>query len=321
MKLTREIKTATLGISTILLFIWGYSFVKGRDLLDQYKIFYVEYDNVEGLTPSASVTINGLIVGKVTKISLNKNTGKLLVQLQLKTDFPISKTSIATIYKPGFIDGKQIAIHPNLKDNSISTDGQILIGKAELDITEVMKKELVPLKAKFESLMKNADNLLIGINNVLDSQGQQNLKISLSELSKTMEQFHKASSSINNILDENKGQIKGAVTNLNKVTSDFSKISDSLNKADLGKTAKNLQKTLQNIDQMMAEIQAGKGSMGKLMKDEALYTNLEKTSKELEILLEDIRLNPTRYINVSVFGKKNKPYVAPVKDTLSKVKN
>ncbi len=321
MKLTREIKTATLGISTILLFIWGYSFVKGRDLLDQYKTFYVEYDNVEGLTPSASVTINGLIVGKVTKISLNKTTGKLLVQLQLKTDFPISKTSIATIYKPGFIDGKQIAIHPNLKDNSISTDGQILIGKAELDITEVLKKELLPLQTKFESLMKNADNLLIGINNVLDSQGQRDLKISLFELSKTMEQFHKASSSINSILDENKEQIKGAVTNLNKVTNDFSKISDSLNKADLGKTAQNLQKTLQNIDQMMAEIQAGKGSMGKLMKDEALYNNLEKTSKELEILLEDIRLNPTRYINVSVFGKKNKPYVAPVKDTLSKVKN
>jgi phospholipid/cholesterol/gamma-HCH transport system substrate-binding protein len=318
LKLTREIKTAILVISTILLFIWGYSFIKGKDLLDKYKTFYVQYDNVEGLSPSASVTINGLVVGKVTKITLDKNTGKLFVQLQLKTDFPISKSSTAVIYKPGFIDGKQIAIHPNLADKSVSADGQFLIGTAELEITEVLKQQLLPLQTKFEKVMQNADNLLTGINNVLDNKGQQDLKLSLSELSKTMEQFHNASSSLNTILDDNKGQIKGVVTNLNKVSSDFSKISDSLNRADLGKTAKNLQKTLENVDKMMANIQAGKGTVGKLVNDEALYTNLAKTSKELELLLEDVRLHPTRYVNVSVFGKKNKPYVAPVKDTISK---
>ena len=133
-----------------------------------------------------------------------------------------------------------------------------------------------------------------------------------------MEQFHKASSSINTILDDNKGQIKGVVTNLNKVSSNFSKISDSLDKADLGKTVVNLQKTLEKVDTMMANLQQGKGTMGKLINDEALYNNLEKTSKELELLLEDVRLHPTRYVNVSVFGKKNKPYVAPVKDTILK---
>lgn len=318
MKLTRELKTGILAIITIVLFIWGYSFLKGKDLLDKYRTFYVQYDNVEGLSPSASVTINGLIVGKVTKITLNKETGKLMVQLQLKTDFPISKTSTAVIYKPGFIDGKQIAIHPNLEDKSECADGQILQGTSELDLTEALKQQLVPLQSKFEKALKNADNLLTGINNVLDNQGQQDLKKSLAELSQTMEQFHKASSSINTILDDNKGQINGVVTNLNKVSNDFSKISDSLNKADLGKTAKTLQKTLESFDKMMADIQSGKGSMGKLVKDEALYNNLEKTSKELELLLEDVRLHPTRYVNVSVFGKKNKPYVAPVKDSVSK---
>ncbi|NDP27764.1 MAG: MCE family protein [Flavobacterium sp.] len=321
MKLTREIKTSILVLSTLILFIWGYSFLKGKDLLDKYKTFYVQYDNVEGLSTSASVTINGLVVGKVTKITLDKNTGKLVVQLQLKTDFPISQTSTADIYKPGFIDGKQIAIHPNLKDNSVSADGQFLIGTSESDLTEVLKKQLLPLQEKFEKVMHNANDLLVGINNVVDTKGQQDLKMSLAELSKTMQQFHKASSSINTILDDNKGQINGVVTNLNKVSSDFSKISDSLNKAELGKTAKNLQKTMENVDKMMAEIQSGKGTMGKLVKDETLYNNLEKTSKELESLLVDVRLNPTRYINVSLFGKKNKPYVGPVNDTVSKAKN
>ena len=76
-----------------------------------------------------------------------------------------------------------------------------------------------------------------------------------------------------------------------------------------------------NVDKIMANLQAGNGTMGKMLNDEALYNNLSKTSKELELLLEDVRLNPTRYVNVSVFGKKNKPYVAPVNDTLDKAKN
>lgn len=318
MKVTREIKTAILAILTIVFFIWGYSFLKGKDLLVNYQTFYVEYDNVEGLATSASVTINGLVVGRVTEINLNKETGKLMVKLQLKTDFPISKSSTAIIYKPGFIDGKQVAIQPNFNDKSIAEEGQVLRGTAEMDLTDALKKQLLPLQSKFEKLLMNSDNLLTGFNNVLDAKGQQDLRKSLSELSKTMEQFHYASSNINSILDENKDEIKGVVTNLNKVSNDFSQISDSLNKANLGKTVKNLQATLEKVDGLLANMQAGKGTMGKLMTDEALYTNLAKTSQELELLLEDVRLHPTRYVNVSVFGKKNKPYVAPVSDSISK---
>lgn len=321
MKLTREIKTAILVITTILLFIWGYSFLKGRDLFTNYKTFYVEYDNVEGLAKSAPVTINGLTVGKVSSITLSENTGKLLVELQLKTDFPISKSSIAAIYEPGFIAGKQIAIYPNFSDKTIAVDGQQLQGKIKLGLTASVSEKLIPIQKKLEKIMVNTDNLITGINNVLDKKGQENLKTSLSELSKTIEQFHRASSSLNTILDDNKGQIKGVVTNFNKISSDFSKISDSLNKADLGKTAKNLQKTLANVDKLMANLQAGKGTMGKMLNDEALYNNLSKTSKELELLLQDVRLHPTRYVNVSLFGKKNKPYVEPVNDTVTKVKN
>jgi phospholipid/cholesterol/gamma-HCH transport system substrate-binding protein len=321
LKLTREIKTAILVISATLLFIWGYSFLKGRDLLTNYKTFYVEYDNVEGLAKSAPVTLNGLTIGKVNSIKLNENTGKLLVELQLKTDFPISKSSIATIYEPGFIAGKQIAIDPNFKDKTIAIDGQKLLGKIKLGLSASVGEKLIPVQEKLEKLMLNTDNLITGINNVLDKKGQENLKTGLSELSKTIEQFHKASSRLNTILDDNKGQIKGAVVNFNKISNDFSKISDSLNKADLGKTAKNLQKTLANVDKIMANLQAGKGTMGKMLNDEALYNNLAKTSNELELLLQDVRLNPTRYVNVSLFGKKNKPYIVPIKDTVSKVKN
>lgn len=321
LKLTREIKTAILVITSILLFVWGYSFLKGKDLFTNYKTVYVEYDNVEGVTKSTPVTLSGLVVGNVTNITINHSTGKVLVELLLKTDFPISKSSVAAIYEPGFIAGKQIAIYPNLNDKVLVETGDRLPAKMVPGLTDSLQAKLAPVQEKVEKVLVSADNLIAGFNNVLDAQGQADLKKSLSELSKTIEQFHKASASVNVILDENKGQIKGIVTNFNKVSSDFSKISDSLNKANLGQTAKNLQKTLANVDKIMANLQSGKGTMGKLLTDEDLYKNLEKTSKELDLLLEDVRLNPTRYVNISVFGKKNKPYVAPLNDSISKAKN
>jgi len=321
LRISREIKTAILVISSILLFIWGYSFLKGKDLFNKYKTVYVEYDNVEGIARSASVTLNGFVIGKISNISLNSNTGKILVELQLKTEFPISKSSIASIYEPGFIAGKQIAIYPNLNDKSILADGDIMEGDIKAGLTESLKAKLVPLQEKFEKLILNSDKLVTGINNVFDEKGQQDLKKSLAELSKTIEEFHKTSASVNTLLDDNKVKINGVITNFNKVSSDFSKISDSLNKADLGKTIKNLKNTLASVDKIMADLKEGKGTMGKMLNDDALYSNLNKTSKELELLLEDVRLNPTRYVNVSIFGKKNKPYVAPVKDTVAKVIN
>ena len=317
MKLTREIKTAVLVIASILLFIWGYSFLKGKDLFTNYKTYYAEYDNVEELAQSAPVTINGLVVGKVTKITINETTGKLLVELQLKTDFPISKTSKASLYSASLIGGKQIAIIPNLADKVPAEDGQTLESVVKLGLTESLGGKIEPITLKLDKMLLNIDNLVTGLNNVLDQKTQQDLKKTLAELSQTMEQFHRASGSINNILDTNKGQINGVVTNFNKMSSNFNKISDSLNKADLGKTVRNLNQTLAKVDGIMANLNSGKGTAGKLLSDDALYNNLAKTSKELELLLQDVRLYPTRYVNVSLFGKKNKPYVAPAGETNS----
>jgi phospholipid/cholesterol/gamma-HCH transport system substrate-binding protein len=318
LKITREIKTAILVIASILLFIWGYSFLKGRDLFTNYKTFYVEYDNVEGLPASAPVTLNGLIIGKVNSIVLNQNNGKLLVELQLKTDFPISKSSVASIYEPGFIGGKQIAIYPNFNDKDLAVEGQKLRGEIKLGLTDKVGDKLAPVQEKLEKLMLNTDKLITGINNVFDKKGQENLKVSLAELSKTIEQFHRASLSVNTLLDDNKAQIKGVVTNFNRISGDFSKISDSLNKADLGKTVRNLNKTLAKVDVIMSGLESGEGSVGKLLKDDAFYENMKATTKELELLLQDVRLYPTRYVNVSLFGKKNKPYVAPKNDSIIK---
>lgn len=330
MKISREIKTAVLLIASILLFIWGYSFLKGKAVFANYKTYYVTYDNVEGLAKSAPVTLNGLAIGKVNDIKIDESTGKLIVELQITTDFPISSTSLATIYEPGLIGGKQIAIEPDFKNKDLAVNGQELKGNLKLSLSASVQEKLVPLQAKLESILNNTDRLLSGVNTILDKKSQENIKTALSELSQTMLELHATSASASSILNDNKSDLKGVITNFKKVSTDFAKISDSLNRADLGKTVKNLNKTLAKVDGVMLDLQSGKGTAGKLLKDEALYNSLKATTKEMELLLQDVRLYPTRYINVSVFGKKNKPYVSPVQDSVyvgpakgavSKVKN
>ena len=317
MKLSREIKTAILVIASILLFIWGYSYLKGRDLFINYKTLYVEYANVEGLNVAAPVTINGLVVGKVSKITIDNSTARIKVEMQIKSDFPIKKSSIAEIYATTLIAGKQIAIIPS-KTGVDAVDGDSLVSSSKLGLTDELAKQIEPLKDKITKLLDNANVMLTNVNQILDAKSKENIRNSLANLNETLSQFKDASKEINSILGENKTKINIAMNNIDKASGNFSKLSDSLAKININKTVNNLEKTLANVNSVLGDVQAGKGTMGKLMKDDALYTNFKQTSKELELLLQDLRLHPTRYVNVSLFGKKNKPYIAPVTDSIKK---
>lgn len=310
MKLTREIKTAVLVISSILLFYWGYNFLKGKNLFDTSKKIYVVYDSVEGLEPSSSVKLKGVTVGRVNSYNFLENK-KVLVELSITSSYPISKSSIAELVGSSPLGGKEIIILPNDSDTQLAESGDYLKSSTKLGLTDALAEQMVPLKDKVEKLLDNANVLFAGVNDVLDEKAKSDLKNSLSELNKTMTEFSGASRNINQLLANNKSKLDETFTNLDKTTANFAKISDSLSSANFGQTVKNLEKTLANVDKLLADMEQGKGTMGKLMKDEAMYNNFTKASKELELLLQDLRLNPTRYINVSVFGKKNKPYVEP----------
>lgn len=317
MKITREIKTAILVIASILLFIWGYSFLKGKDLFSGYSKYYVKYSNVDGLVPSSPVTINGLTVGKVNSITLDKDWTSL-VELQISDDYKIPKNSIAELYSPGPIGGKQIAILPNKETQEIAKTGDFLQSGSKLGLTEEVSNQIKPIKEKLDKVLENANTMLVNINQVLDEKTKQNLRGSLENLNVTLAEFRNASASVNQMLAENRSKISSTMSNFDKTSANFKTISDSLANANIGQTVKNLEKTLASVDKIMADMQSGKGTLGKLVKDEALYNNFAKSAKELELLLQDLRLNPTRYVNVSLFGKKNKPYKAPVNDTINK---
>ena len=316
MKITREAKTAVLVIGAILLFIWGYSFLRGRDLFNSYTTYYVIYDDVEGLSPSAPVTLNGLVVGKVNSITFKDLVkGSLIVELQVNTDFPISTTSHATLYEPGFgLSGKQVALIPDTKNPAPAEDGAYLLSGLKPGMLSVVGEKLSPLQTKVEATVVTADSLLHNISNVFDRQTQQNLRTAIADLSSTMKEFDKAAGTLNGAISGNRKNIDVTFSNLNRMSGNFAKISDSLEAANIGEAVKKLEYTLANVDKIVNDVESGKGTLGKLLKDEAMYKNLTDASKELKQLIEDVKLNPKRYVSISVFGKKQKAYVEPKED-------
>ena len=318
MKITREIKVAVLVILSIVLFYWGFTFLKGRNLFDNSNKLYAVYDNVAGLVVSAPVTINGLNIGKVNTIEMLPD-GKMKVELIITNEqIQIAKSSIAQIMDSGLIGGREIAILNNFSDKNYTESGDTLKTSDKLGLTAELANQIGPVKDKVEILLENANNLIESLNATLDATTQQKLKSAIASLEVTMAEFSQTSKSINGILAENKSKLNTTLTNFEKTSSNLNSMSSSLEKADLGATVKKLEATLTSVNGMMTNLEQGKGSMGKLLSDDAMYNNLTKTSKELELLLQDLRLNPTRYVNVSVFGKKNKPYIAPTTEPIIK---
>jgi phospholipid/cholesterol/gamma-HCH transport system substrate-binding protein len=318
LKLSREFKVSVLVISSILLFYWGFMFLKGRNLFDNSTKLNVTYDNVAGLAASAPVTLNGLAIGKVNSISVLPD-GKMKVEMIITNDeIKIAKNAIAEIKDSGLIGGKEIAILNDFKATNLIESGDSLQGNSKLGLTDNIANQLEPIKVKVEKLIDNANLLFANINNTLDAQTQNNLKESMAALKVTLTEFGNTAKSANSLIADNKNKLSSTLANFDKTSANLNKITDSISKADLSGTIKKLEKTLGQVNGLMADMNQGKGTMGKLMKDETMYNNFSKSAKELELLLQDLRLNPTRYVNVSLFGKKNKEYVAPKEEQKAK---
>lgn len=311
LKISRELKTAILVLSSIALLLWGYNFLKGSDLFGSSRKFFVDYENVEGLAPGASVTINGLVVGKVSHINLSDN-GKLMVEIIMTNSIEIPKSSKAIIYSPGFIGGKQIAIHLNLEDKNFAEDGDHLHGESDPGMLDSLTEKVEPITHKLDSVLYNVNKLVISLNQTLDPVTQQNLQNAIAELNQTLANANHITQKVDKVLVTNQGKIDGMMTNFNATSKNLNTLSTDLVQADLKATIQKFDNAAANLDKLFADIQNGNGNVGKLMKDENLYNNLNKASSELNMLLQDVKLNPKRYINISVFGKKTEPYVEPV---------
>ena len=309
MRTTKEIKTAILVLSWILLFIFIFNYLKGENLLSNARKITAIYDNVEGLASSAAVTINGHTVGKVQDIRFTEDgSGKLEVLMLVDSDFEFSKNSTAQLYESGLIGGKAIAIIPAFDGAENAVSGGVLYSSVKPGLTELVNQRLTPLQEKIESVMVSADQLLTNVNTVFDAETKTHLKGSIAQLKQTISSFETTSNTLNELLVDNKTSITSTLNNFSEISEDLSEVSTTLVDANLKETINGLQSTISSFDALLKDIEQGEGSVGKLMKDEGLYNNLEGALGQLEALLEDMKLNPKRYVHFSLFGKKSKPY-------------
>ncbi|MDP2687633.1 MAG: MlaD family protein [Aequorivita sp.] len=311
MRLSKEVKTGILAIGAILLLIFGYSFLKGTNLLDKNREFFVKYDNVEGLAQAAPVTINGLTVGKVQDITFANSQGGLIVKFTVEKDFDFSKNSIVRIYSAGLIGGKSLGIFPEYDANNIAKSGDTLRGDVEDGMLTAVTKALGPLEKKVNNTLATVDTLLLSYTAIVDEGTRKNLKEAIENLNKTLNSFSGVSENLNHILANNTGKLDNTFTNLDKTANNLSQLTDSLSQLETGKLVSDLQNVVDKMNQIVDGVDSGKGSIGKLLKDDKLYENLEGASRQLEELLQDLKLNPKRYVHISVFGKNNKEYESP----------
>jgi len=314
LKLSREIKTGIIVIGGILLFILGFSFLKSTPLFDNSKTFYAVYQHVGGLQTGTQVSINGFNVGTVNDIRFRDRSGNLVVTFSVSNIFDFSKNSKAELYDTGIIGGKGIQIKPVFDGAPMAVSGDTLQTDTRPGLTELEQQRLTPLQTKVEGAISHADSLLINFNDILDDNTKKNLRESIAGLNQVVGSFRESASTLNSLLVNNKSQLDSSIQNIHNMTSNFSKLSDSISQIGLSKTMKSLESTIKNLDGLLAKIESGEGSMGKLMHNDELYNNLSRASRELDLLLQDFRLNPKRYVNVSVFGKKQKEYTLPEKD-------
>ena len=318
MKLSREIKTGIVVIGGILLFILGFSYLKSSPVFEDGKVLYAVYKDVGGLQVGTPVTINGLVVGNVNGIKFKDRGGRLAVSFSVKNDFGFSRNSPAELYDTGIIGGKGIQIKPVFDGAAIAKSGDTLPSQIQPGLTQLLQTQLTPLQRKVEGAVTNADTLLKSVNAVLDAGARKDLRETLAGLNSTVASFGKSAEALNRILNGNEEKLSTSLNNFEVLTANFAQLSDSLNHAGLNRTFAKLESTITNLDNLVARLDKGDGTLGKLLNDEKLYTNLNSASRELDLLLQDLRLNPKRYVNVSVFGKNQKEYELPENDPAAK---
>ena len=304
MKLSNEIKTAILVLSGILMFIVGFSYLKSNNIFSSDRTFFAIYDDIEGVSVGTPVTVSGFNVGSIQDISFYQNTMDILVKFRVENKVKFSKNSIAQIYETGLIGGKALAILPN--NGPLAQSGDTLRSSIAPGLTELVNDKLSPLQEKIESTFVSADSLLKNINNVLDVNSQNQIKESFSQLSDLAINLKESAENLNSIINSNEIKINDIVSNVDNFSSNFSSLSNSF--SDVEVIIGNLTKTSNNLNSIIDEISSGDGTFNQLIYDDSMIKSLNEASNNLNLLMEDLRLNPKRYVHFSLFGKKNKEY-------------
>ncbi|WP_185207865.1 MlaD family protein [Chryseobacterium sp. C3] len=315
MKFSKELKAGVIALLAIVGFVVLFQFMKGRSLFTTDNIFYAQYDNVEGLAQSSPVSINGLKVGQVDKIipHTSKN-GKIdfLVKITVDNNFEFSKNSTLEIFEPSLMGGKEMRINL-MYGGPTAKDGDTLRGAFKLGTLGSLSSQVGPVKDQLQVVLHRVDSLMTNANQLVDAQNRQEIKLLLANLNKTVAALQTTAGSVNSLVGHNDPKLQKVLDDASltmqsgKVTLDkYGNLAESIDTKKLNATIANLDATVGQLNNVVSGIDRGEGSLGKIMKDDQLYNNLNAASNNLNSLIEDLKAHPKKYVNFSVFGKNNK---------------
>lgn len=315
MKYKREIGIGLIFIVALALFVWGFSFLKGFNLFKEQRVVYAVYEQVSGLDKANPVSINGLKVGQVSDIYFEPGfSGNIIVEITVETQIPIPRNSVALIYSSDLMGSK--AIDLKLGDDSLYiSNGDTLSTRVEASLKEAVNQQIAPLKLKAEELIMSIDSVVTVIKAIFNEKAKENLSNSIASIEQTFANLESASYNLDTLVAAQKTKLSQIMINLESITStiseneenidniltNFSSLSDSLAKAEIPRTFVKIDRVMGDVALIVEKINNGEGSLGMLINDEELYKDLQESAEQLHLLMEDIRINPKRYVRFSLF--------------------
>ena len=313
MKLSNETKVGVLAALAIALLFIGYSFLKGNDVFTSDNMYFTDYDNVDGLTTSKPVLVNGYQIGRVSKMYLMDN-GKIRTEFKIKSEYDIPSNTIARIVSESILGGKAIVFDIG-NSKTLARNGDPL----QSDVQANLMEKVEPLQNKVENLVVKLDSVLSAVNTALDDEFQRDFKNSLRSISKSLNNVEKITTDVESLMGSERIRLARIMQNLESITNNFNKntvtinkilanldnMSSELSKTEIKATIDNANKAMHDVSLITDKINKGEGSLGLLLNDDKLYDNLSNASLSLDQLIQDVKANPGRYIRLSIFGKKD----------------
>lgn len=326
-KVSNETKVGAFTAIAITLLILGFNFLKGNNPLKKSQYFYAKFEAIEGLVAANPVMMNGLVVGTVYKTEpADEFLTSILVTIRLTEPIVIPTDSKATI-KGNLLSTPVIEITKGVATTYLNK-GDTIQTLSSSGFLGTVLEQLGPTQTKLNSALGNMDSLLLSANKILDANTQANLRLSMAHLSTITSNLVKTTQELNKLLSSNQNTLKVTLDNLQTtskqmqtgtenlpaITANMEKVTKELSEAEFGKMVKNLDATISELQTTIQKVNDKDGTVGALLNDRKMYDNLTSAVNSLNLLMQDLRLNPKRYVNVSVFGKKDKstPLMKPM---------
>ena len=312
MKISKELRVGTLVGVSILVFFAGFYFLKGSNIFSSANSYHAYYDEVGGLQPSAPVQIRGLQVGKVSDIQLDGKRVK--VTLEMNEKYEVREGAVAKLVSGDLLGGKIIRLDPGA--GTELKDGTAIRGEVEGGVIDQVSTEITPVLRTIQGVVKRVDTALQSLQGVVNDENQRHLAHAIASLDATAANFSQLSGAVNAqrgtltkiIVDAQSvtNNLKNNNARLEHIFANLEGFSGQLNKAQVQKTIDDLQLTVANLKTTLDRVNAGEGSLGALLNDKSLYYRLDTTLSSFSLLAEDLKTHPSRYINLTVFGRRPK---------------